>query len=119
MDYSSELWIAFHDEDAQNARLAQHIWEDNGLDVPDTFIPYLLPFLGTLACFICCLLVFSLDGPRLTSLTWGFSLASYFFFFRARQPVRSIRLRHRLCRSRLYAPRGHLGSHRRPRGTLH
>lgn len=48
LDYSNELWIVYHDEDAQNSRLAQHLWEDNGLDVPDTFIPYLLPFLGQL-----------------------------------------------------------------------
>lgn len=45
-DYSSEIWIAVHDEDPQNARLASGIWEDNGLDVPDTFIPKLLPFVG-------------------------------------------------------------------------
>ncbi|CDZ97184.1 Protein containing adaptin N-terminal region [Phaffia rhodozyma] len=45
LDYSSELWIACHDDDAQNARLARHLWEDNGLDVPDTFLPSLLPFI--------------------------------------------------------------------------
>lgn len=44
-DYSSEIWIAVHDEDPQNARLAHGIWEDNGLDVPDTFIAKLLPFI--------------------------------------------------------------------------
>ncbi|RPD57344.1 ARM repeat-containing protein [Lentinus tigrinus ALCF2SS1-7] len=44
-DWSPELWIAYHDEDEQNARLANRIWEDNGLDVPETFLPDLLPYL--------------------------------------------------------------------------
>ncbi|KAI0710312.1 ARM repeat-containing protein [Cerioporus squamosus] len=44
-DWSPELWIAYHDEDEQNARLANHIWEDNGLDVPETFFQDLLPYL--------------------------------------------------------------------------
>jgi hypothetical protein len=67
MDYSNELWIAFHDEDAQNARLAQHIWEDNGLDVPDTFIPYLMPFLGPFSHF--------LAFPEQRQLTTGFFIS--------------------------------------------
>lgn len=46
MDWSPELWIAYHDDDEQNARLAQHVWEDNGLDVPETFINQLIEFLG-------------------------------------------------------------------------
>ncbi|KAI5995298.1 armadillo-type protein [Pisolithus orientalis] len=45
-DWSPELWIACHDEDEQNARLANHVWEDNGLDVPEDFLGQLLPFLG-------------------------------------------------------------------------
>ncbi|KAI9068620.1 ARM repeat-containing protein [Trametes sanguinea] len=45
LDWSPELWIACHDEDEQNARLANHIWEDNGLDVPEGFLTDLLPFL--------------------------------------------------------------------------
>ncbi|KAI6043543.1 armadillo-type protein, partial [Pisolithus marmoratus] len=32
LDWSPELWIACHDEDARNAHLANHVWEDNGLD---------------------------------------------------------------------------------------
>jgi hypothetical protein len=47
MDWSAELWVACHDEDEQNARLAHHLWEDNGLDVPETFLDDLLPFLGS------------------------------------------------------------------------
>jgi hypothetical protein len=46
MDWSPELWIACHDDDEQNARLARHAWEDNGLDVPENFLPNLLNFLG-------------------------------------------------------------------------
>ncbi|KAI0757516.1 ARM repeat-containing protein [Daedaleopsis nitida] len=43
-DWSPELWIACHDEDEQNARLANHLWEDNGLDVAETFLRDLLPY---------------------------------------------------------------------------
>ncbi|KAI0800349.1 ARM repeat-containing protein [Fomes fomentarius] len=43
-DWSPELWIAYHDEDEQNARLASHIWEDNGLDVAEIFLRDLLPY---------------------------------------------------------------------------
>ncbi|KAI5991791.1 armadillo-type protein [Pisolithus marmoratus] len=46
LDWSPELWIACHDEDARNAHLANHVWEDNGLDVPEEFLEQLLPFLG-------------------------------------------------------------------------
>ncbi|KAF9479098.1 ARM repeat-containing protein [Pholiota conissans] len=46
MDWSPELWIACHDDDEQNARLAIHVWEDNGLDVPETFLRDLLDYLG-------------------------------------------------------------------------
>ena len=46
LDWSPELWIACHDEDEQNARLAQHVWDDNGLDVPESFLQALLGFLG-------------------------------------------------------------------------
>ncbi|CDO72622.1 hypothetical protein BN946_scf184985.g41 [Trametes cinnabarina] len=45
LDWSPELWIACHDEDEQNARLANHLWEDNGLDVPEGFLSDLLAFL--------------------------------------------------------------------------
>ncbi|KAK1228592.1 translational activator of GCN4 [Marasmius sp. AFHP31] len=45
LDWSPELWIACHDDDEQNARLARHVWDDNGLDVPQNFLERLLPFL--------------------------------------------------------------------------
>lgn len=46
LDWSLELLIACHDEDEQNARLARHVWEDNGLDVPESFLDHLLEYLG-------------------------------------------------------------------------
>ncbi|CAE6418409.1 unnamed protein product [Rhizoctonia solani] len=45
LDWSPEIWIACHDEDEQNARLARHLWDDNGLDVSSGYISELLPFL--------------------------------------------------------------------------
>ena len=44
-EYSEELWIAVHDDDEQNASLALHLWEDNGLDVPETYLASLLTYL--------------------------------------------------------------------------
>jgi len=46
LDWSPELWIACHDDDEQNARFAQHVWEDNGLDVPSTYMNELSTYLG-------------------------------------------------------------------------
>lgn len=46
LDWSPELWISCYDGDNQNTRIAKHIWEDNGLDVPETFFDVLRPFLG-------------------------------------------------------------------------
>ncbi|RDB20660.1 eIF-2-alpha kinase activator gcn1 [Hypsizygus marmoreus] len=45
LDWSPELLIACHDEDEQNARLARHLWDDNGLDVPELYLDRLLIFL--------------------------------------------------------------------------
>lgn len=47
LDWSPELWLACHDDDDQNSRLAHHIWEDNGLDVPDNYLHDLLQLHGT------------------------------------------------------------------------
>ena len=47
LDWIPELWIACCDNDQQNGRLARHIWEDNGLDVPENFFEKLRPSLGT------------------------------------------------------------------------
>ncbi|KAG6884723.1 hypothetical protein C0993_008704 [Termitomyces sp. T159_Od127] len=46
LDWSPELFLACHDEDEQNSRLACHLWEDNGMDVPEQFLNTLLNFLG-------------------------------------------------------------------------
>lgn len=46
LEWSPEILIAIHDEDEQNSRLAQHLWEDNGLDIPEAFLDALTPFLG-------------------------------------------------------------------------
>ncbi|KAJ6493600.1 armadillo-type protein [Mycena vitilis] len=46
LDWSPELWVACHDDDEQNGRLARHVWEDNGLDVPEVFLSQLIPLLG-------------------------------------------------------------------------
>ncbi|KAG5638049.1 hypothetical protein H0H81_002083 [Sphagnurus paluster] len=46
LDWSPELLIACHDEDEQNARLSRHLWEDNGLDVPEQYLVTLLAYLG-------------------------------------------------------------------------
>lgn len=45
LDWSVELLIGCHDEDEQNARLARHLWEDNGLDIPESFLGILLEYL--------------------------------------------------------------------------
>ena len=58
LDWSPELLIACHDEDEQNARLARHVWEDNGLDVPETFLAHLLEYLGvfrSVSLNVCCI----------------------------------------------------------------
>ncbi|KAK4684697.1 hypothetical protein P7C73_g5471, partial [Tremellales sp. Uapishka_1] len=46
LDYSEEIWIATHDSDEQNATLALHLWEDNGLDIPETYLASLLKYLA-------------------------------------------------------------------------
>ena len=46
LDYSEELWIAAHDDDEQNANLATHIWDDNGLDIPENYLAALIRYLS-------------------------------------------------------------------------
>ncbi|KAG8955662.1 translational activator of GCN4 [Tulasnella sp. 424] len=46
LDWSPELWTAIHDEDEQNARMALHLWEENGFDVPESFFDDLVEFLS-------------------------------------------------------------------------
>ncbi|EGO00628.1 hypothetical protein SERLA73DRAFT_71629 [Serpula lacrymans var. lacrymans S7.3] len=45
LDWSPELWVASYDNDEQNARLARHVFDDNGLDVPESFLTQLLVYL--------------------------------------------------------------------------
>jgi hypothetical protein len=45
IEFCVELWLACHDEDEENARLAEKAWEENGLDVPEVFAPALVPLL--------------------------------------------------------------------------
>ncbi|KAG9005891.1 translational activator of GCN4 [Tulasnella sp. JGI-2019a] len=46
LDWSPELWLACHDDDEHNSELANQIWEENGLDVVETYGRDLLPFLS-------------------------------------------------------------------------
>lgn len=46
LDWSTEVWIACQDTDEEVARLADNLWEENGLDVAETFAVNLLPMLG-------------------------------------------------------------------------
>lgn len=46
LNYSEELFIATHDNDETNAALAEHLWEDNGLDVPETYLDSLIRYLA-------------------------------------------------------------------------
>ncbi|CAG8555168.1 3621_t:CDS:10, partial [Cetraspora pellucida] len=45
IDFSCELWIACHDEDEHNAKLAIALWESNGMDVEPSYNVELLPYL--------------------------------------------------------------------------
>lgn len=45
LNYSEELFISTHDDNEQNATLAEHLWEDNGLDVPETYLASLIRYL--------------------------------------------------------------------------
>ncbi|WFD34946.1 translational activator of GCN4 [Malassezia cuniculi] len=45
-EFLAPVWLAVHDDDGECARLAQCVWEDNGLDVPEVFAGELVPLLG-------------------------------------------------------------------------
>ena len=45
LEFPVELWLACHDEDEENARLAEKAWEENGLDVPEAFADPLIALL--------------------------------------------------------------------------
>ncbi|PWN35796.1 ARM repeat-containing protein [Meira miltonrushii] len=44
-EFCSELWLTCHDEDEENARLANKAWEENGLDIPMEYASSMLPML--------------------------------------------------------------------------
>ncbi|CAG8487765.1 9221_t:CDS:10 [Ambispora leptoticha] len=44
-DFSRELWVSCFDEDESNAKLANALWEDNGMDVEPNYALELLPLL--------------------------------------------------------------------------
>ncbi|CAB4435640.1 unnamed protein product [Rhizophagus irregularis] len=45
IDFSCELWVACHDEDENNAKLASVLWEDNGMDVEPCYALELIPLI--------------------------------------------------------------------------
>ncbi|RIB06925.1 armadillo-type protein [Gigaspora rosea] len=45
IDFSCELWMACHDEDENNAKLAIALWESNGMDVEPSYNVELLSFV--------------------------------------------------------------------------
>ena len=52
LDWNTEIWVAYQDTDEDVARMAETLWEDNGLDVSETFAVDLLPLLGESFTFI-------------------------------------------------------------------
>lgn len=46
LDWCPELWLACHDDDEHNSNLANEIWEENGLDIVETYGRDLVPFLS-------------------------------------------------------------------------
>ncbi|GAA5855038.1 hypothetical protein JCM8547_002355 [Rhodosporidiobolus lusitaniae] len=46
LEFSAILWVLAHDVDERNRELALTVWEENGLDVPEAFLPLLIPLLS-------------------------------------------------------------------------
>ncbi|SCZ89778.1 BZ3500_MvSof-1268-A1-R1_Chr1-3g01573 [Microbotryum saponariae] len=44
--FPANLWVACHDSDHRNRELAVTAWDDNALDVPESFLEILLPLLS-------------------------------------------------------------------------
>ncbi|SCV68098.1 BQ2448_219 [Microbotryum intermedium] len=44
--FPANLWVACHDSDRRNRQLAVTAWDDNALDVPESFLVILLPLLS-------------------------------------------------------------------------
>ncbi|GAA5986671.1 hypothetical protein JCM11641_001358 [Rhodosporidiobolus odoratus] len=45
-EFPVNLWILAHDVDERNRELAGMVWRENGLDVPEDFLPTLIPLLN-------------------------------------------------------------------------
>lgn len=46
LDFSPDLWVACQDEDDRNRKSALSIWEENALEVPESFVSSVLVYLG-------------------------------------------------------------------------
>ncbi|KAI9851726.1 MAG: translational activator of GCN4 [Thelocarpon superellum] len=45
-DFCKEIWLAYHDDVEENAKLAHIIWEENALDVDEDSVLELVPYLS-------------------------------------------------------------------------
>ena len=46
VEWSPEVFVACHDDDEQNGRLARQLCDENGLEIPEEYILNLVPLLG-------------------------------------------------------------------------
>ncbi|GAA6038663.1 hypothetical protein JCM8097_009472 [Rhodosporidiobolus ruineniae] len=46
LEFPANLWVLAHDVDDRNRELAATVWQENGLDVPENFLPSLIPLLS-------------------------------------------------------------------------
>lgn len=46
VEWSPDVFIACHDDDGQNGRLARQLCDENGLELPENYISSLIPLLG-------------------------------------------------------------------------
>jgi len=46
VEWSPEVFIACHDDDEQNGRLARQLCDENGLEIPEEYISSFIPLLG-------------------------------------------------------------------------
>lgn len=46
LEFPANLWVLAHDVDERNRELAFTVWAENGLQVPENFLPFLLPLLS-------------------------------------------------------------------------
>ncbi|GAA6024607.1 hypothetical protein JCM11491_006044 [Sporobolomyces phaffii] len=45
-EFPANLWVLAHDVDDRNRELAFTVWAENGLSVPENFLPFLIPLLS-------------------------------------------------------------------------